>query len=195
MTRINGYDVGLVDRLIRRHRFKVDLQNSTTFQIDPDTRKIVSIPFDPILTKGFDRVFKDLGLRMIYQSAPKLKDILGNPKDKMHKFDKSGIYEIGCNDCDKKYIGQTRRSVKTRFKEHVAHIRYGRSDKSSVADHVLGTGHYIGIDNVKLIKAVNSNRKLDAYESLEIAKNDKTVLNRDKGPIPSSILYSLVLNK
>ncbi|MBS0018862.1 MAG: GIY-YIG nuclease family protein [Candidatus Sulcia muelleri] len=29
-----------------------------------------------------------------------------------------------CNNCEKFYIGQTKRNIKTRFKEHFSHIKY-----------------------------------------------------------------------
>ncbi|KAJ8959219.1 hypothetical protein NQ318_022481 [Aromia moschata] len=51
--------------------------------------------------------------------------------------EKSGIYEISCKDCDQKYIGQTKRSILTRFKEHMAHLKYGRTEKSCVAQHAF----------------------------------------------------------
>ncbi|KAJ8958672.1 hypothetical protein NQ318_016397 [Aromia moschata] len=58
------------------------------------------------------------------------KRFLGNPKDKLDNNEKSGIYEISCKDCDQKYIGQTKRSILTRFKEHMAHLKYDRTEKS-----------------------------------------------------------------
>ena len=124
---------------------------------------------------------------MLYQSLAKLGNLLGNPKDKIKTNGKSGIYEINCNHCDTKSIGQTRRSINLRFKEHVAHVKYGRVEKSSLAEHVLNTGHFVEIDNLKLLKPVNNIRKLDAYESLSIFKNQKTILNRDK-------VQSLIVN-
>ncbi|KAJ8941785.1 hypothetical protein NQ318_006821 [Aromia moschata] len=67
--------------------------------------------------------------------------LLGNPKDKINNNEKSGIYEISCKDCDQKYIGQTKRSILTRFKEHMAHLKYGRTEKSCVAQHAFYNNH------------------------------------------------------
>lgn len=35
-----------------------------------------------------------------------LQKRLGNPKDEVEDFEKTGIYEINCNDCDNKYVGK-----------------------------------------------------------------------------------------
>ncbi|KAJ8946277.1 hypothetical protein NQ318_023128 [Aromia moschata] len=78
--------------------------------------------------------------------------LLGNPKDKINNNEKSGIYEISCKDCDQKYIGQTKRSILTRFKEHMAHLKYGRTEKSCVAQHAFDNNHRIDINNLELIR-------------------------------------------
>ena len=84
--------------------------------------------------------------------------------------EKCGIYEISCKDCNQKYVGQTRRSIQTRFKEHMAHLKYGRTEKSSVAQHAFDNNHRIDKNNLRLIRNVRNNRQLDAFESLEISR-------------------------
>jgi hypothetical protein len=51
------------------------------------------------------------------------------------------IYEINCKDCNQKYIGQTKRPIITRFKEHMAHRKFGRFEKSSAAQHIFESDH------------------------------------------------------
>lgn len=54
---------------------------------------------------------------------------MGNPKDKVDPLEKTEINEIDCKCCDQTYIGQTRRSVITRFTEQVAHLKTNRFEK------------------------------------------------------------------
>lgn len=61
---------------------------------------------------------------------------MGNPKNKLDNEEKSGIYKIGCKDCDKKYVRLTRSFVHTKFKEHMVHLQYSRCEKSSVTEHI-----------------------------------------------------------
>jgi hypothetical protein len=75
----------------------------------------------PALTKGLERIFRSLDLNVSYTAGPSLQSLLGNPKDKVNRNEKSGIYEIDCKDCNQKYIGQTKRPIITRFKERMAH--------------------------------------------------------------------------
>jgi hypothetical protein len=57
--------------------------------------------------KGFSGTIK-----LIWRNKGKLKDRLGNSKDKTEMLQKSGIYQVECEGCDSVYIGQTKRSQK-----------------------------------------------------------------------------------
>jgi hypothetical protein len=46
-------------------------------------------------------------------------------------------------DCQKVYMGQTRRSLNIRYKEHIRTIRYNRED-SGYASHILNNIHRYG---------------------------------------------------
>jgi hypothetical protein len=61
-------------------------------------------------------------------------------------YNQSGIYQLKCNDCSLKYIGQTGRTFKTRYKEHIYAIRTNKLN-SKYAEHILDTGHTYGTIN------------------------------------------------
>jgi hypothetical protein len=106
-------------------------------------------------------------------SEYKLKKKLGS--DTRPTNEKFGTYEFQCGtrNCGYTHIGQTRRSIKTRFKEHLSHINNDHIDLSSVAHHMKiklrGGGrlcvHKFDVTNMKLLKNVTDSLKLDAYES------------------------------
>lgn len=187
----NGYESDLIDKIIRKKLYKIKLNNTSTFKRESQKTKYISIPYDN-LTRKLGKHFREIDFSVSFKSRT-LQDSLGNPKDKVEKFEKSGIYEISCNECDYLYYGQSRRAIITRHKEHLAHIRFNRPEKSGVAKHCLEENHSIDKSSLKLIKQVNNYRHLDAVESLEIHKNrNRPLMNNDNGPIPFSPLYSLV---
>jgi hypothetical protein len=57
-----------------------------------------------------------------------------------------GVYGIPY-ECGKTYIGQTKRTIEKRRKEHIRQLRLGQPDKSAVAQHALETGHKIEFNN------------------------------------------------
>jgi hypothetical protein len=61
-------------------------------------------------------------------------------------YNNSGIYQLKCLDCPKKYIGQTGRTFKTRYKEHLQAIRNNQPG-TGYSRHILDFGHTCG--NIK----------------------------------------------
>lgn len=194
IAKYNGFSPKIVHDILRKQKNKVNFAKSTTLSNEPklNKQKYVKIPFHPTATKGLNKILSKVDLKIAFTSNNTIKINLGNPKDKINTLDKSGIYEINCLDCEKKYIGQTRRSIITRFKEHVAHAKFLRPEKSKVAQHIYDSGHRINKEGLKLIKAVTSNRELNSYESLFIHQKGNCLLNSDKGPVPRSALFELL---
>ena len=187
----NGFQRTIVDNIIRKQKFKTSVKNCTSLSSDSQQPfKFVKLPFHTAI-KGLSNVFNKFNFKLAYKSNHSLSNLLGNPKDEIEVNQKSGIYEICCNECNVKYIGQTRRPILTRYKEHIAHFRFNRPEKSSVARHILEKGHPMPLDSLKLIKPVENNRELDSYESIYIYKHRNNNMNADNGPIPNSILFQL----
>ena len=59
-----------------------------------------------------------------------LKSLLVHPNDKTDP--KEGVYTIDCKGCDKKYIGETKRKLKVRVKEH-------RSEAEKISEGIVYT--------------------------------------------------------
>lgn len=186
-ARVNGYKSEMIDKLIVKHARKVKNSNLTTFFSQPNAaeNQRVSMNFVPQITNQIKTKFKHYDLEIVYKNNNKLTDMLGSTKDKIDNIEKSGIYSITCNDCKKVYYGQTKRSIATRFKDHCTYIRLNYPNKSAVAAHVLIDGHTnVDSDCVRLVKQVNDERRLDAYEAYYI-QNDDNALNLDNGNIDS----------
>ena len=52
----------------------------------------------------------------------------------------TGVYTLKCNDCPKFYIGQTGRSLKTRYTEHIEALTLPFI-KSNFAEHIFNSHH------------------------------------------------------
>lgn len=101
----------------------------------------------------------------------------GRYEDPLDNLTKSGVYKVTCNHCDKIYIGQTKRTLNTRFKEHITEVSKAHKDtdkglihhfKSKVAEHIFNEGHFMNTSNIKLLRQI--------YK-----QNNKKLLNKDQG--------------
>ena len=96
-----------------------------------------------------------------------------------------------CGDCSSKYIGQTKRTIEKRYKEHLACIKNAQPKKSSIAEHALTNLHSkFDSNSIKLKKNIINLYLLDAYESYyihKLTKNNSQIMNTDGGNITSCL--------
>ena len=183
----------MINSLLFKAEHKHVLNQRTTFKKEKeDKRQWLSVTFT---NEKSSRKLKNIlesktDNRITFSTKNKLKFKLNNPKDKISPEEKSGIYNIQCKDCSKQYIGQTRRTVKTRYKEHIGHLRKGNIEKSAVAKHCIEENH--AVKEVTLIKSVNNKTKLNAWETHFINKEkDEHLINIENPPILNSVLLKL----
>jgi TPP-dependent indolepyruvate ferredoxin oxidoreductase alpha subunit len=90
------------------------------------------------------------------------------PKSKRNtgRYLQSGVYQLQCNECPLKYIGQTGRTFRDRYKEHINAIRFNKPH-SKFALHILNTGHsYNTIEETLKVLHVEKRLKLNTLERL-----------------------------
>ena len=95
-------------------------------------------------TRAVTKVFKNTRIKVAYST----KSTLGKLLTKKHyplkdKYENSGIFQLTCPTCNMKYTGQTGRSFRIRFQEHLRDFKHGNG-KSSFAQHLLENGHANG---------------------------------------------------
>lgn len=186
---VNGFHERIVNQLVEKHSKKIKKQNmSTFFNETQNNRRRVCFNYAAPLTNRLKEIYRKHNVDLVFASENKLKSLLISTKNKIEVMKRSGIYEIECKVCKKIYIGQTRRQVIQRYKEHCAHIRYNRPEKSAVAKHVLKDLHS-GLNqlDVKLKKRVTKPHKLDAWESFYMHKYKTELMNTDPAPILSPL--------
>jgi len=80
---------------------------------------------------------------------------------------KSGISRLSCGECDAVYIGQSGRSLKTRFAEHRTSFSTKKPADSAVAKHCLSTNHDYNKVSGKILHATPKSAVLDGLEEIE----------------------------
>lgn len=86
------------------------------------------------------------------------------------------VYKISCHDCEVTYIGQTKRQLKTRVREHRSDINKRSGSISVISDHRLNN-HDFDWRNVKILDKEQSCNKRLISEMLHI-KNDPQNINK-----------------
>jgi hypothetical protein len=123
------------------------------------------------------KLFHNTNIKIAFKTNTTLKRHLTPKTPIADKFNQSGVYMLKCNNCPLRYVGQTGRAFRTRFKEHIHDIKNNRSH-SKYAQHILDTGHEYGpIEQIMdILHIKNKGHILNTLEQFEIYKIIKNSL-------------------
>jgi len=79
------------------------------------------------------------------------------------------VYKISCRDCIAwRYVGQTKRQLKTRIKEHCNNYKLLSTNPSVITEHMLNHSHSFDWTNVKILETEANYYKRLVFEMLHI---------------------------
>jgi hypothetical protein len=84
-----------------------------------EKRKRATFTFFGLETRTITKLFKNTEIGISYRTKNNIKHLLRIKENNNRKYNLSGVYQLQCADCPRKYIGQTGRTFKIRFKEHI----------------------------------------------------------------------------
>lgn len=98
----NGFDLSVVDNLVKKHSLRLKRKQLSTFFASPAKQlkklKPVKFGYMPPGTNKIKTIYKDHNLfDVVFSTSTKLKQLLGTTKDKQLTYEKSGIYKVTCN--------------------------------------------------------------------------------------------------
>jgi len=115
-------------------------------------------------------LFKHTDIKIAFKSTNTLQQLT---KPKTHNItqdhDKSGIYKLTGQACNRAYIGQTGRNLTLRYREHIRYIE-NNDPHSAYALHILQNIHEYGSlkDTMSLHKPIHKTSMLIPYQQLLI---------------------------
>lgn len=167
---------------------KINIQhNKTSADANTETKQFYSVTYVPKLTEKLPQAIKKSkpNIALAYKSNCTLSTIFTRTKSSIEPQQQSNIvYEIKCQgkqneECNKIYIGTTKRSLSTRLSEHDADIRK-RKNSTALAQHILTSGHTADLANTKILDIENREKIRYTLESLRIMQKEKEQSTRKK---------------
>jgi len=129
-----------------------------------------------------------------FKGINKLNNFIKVQKDKTNFMSKNNVvYKILCNNCDASYVGQTKRQVQTRIKEHTNNIRLEPSRYSVITEHILEFNHSFDWKNIKILDYEPNYNKRLISEMLHI-KEQRHGINSQKNTECLDDSYFCLLN-
>jgi hypothetical protein len=142
----NGYPAKVISKCKKNRETKansnVDLNKPAAF---------ISIPYVPKLSEKIRRVARKYNIKTAFKSSNTLRQQLTKVKPKNEEqASKNCVYSIKC-ECEGEYIGETKRPLKVRIKEHQRNTKNGETVKSKLANHAWENNHKFNWEEAKII--------------------------------------------
>jgi hypothetical protein len=120
------------------------------------------------------KLFHSAKVKTAFTTKHTIQKLLRTHQNQIN-FNGSGVYQLECGDCNRKYVGQTGRSFHTRFKEHKGDFD-NNNNKSLFAKHLLEEGHSLQpIEScMKILEYQRKSQKLNTLEQYHIYRLTKT---------------------
>ena len=159
--------------------FEFSLRNCKNVYFGPEKRVVyVRLPYIGCLySKRIRKVFRDLvhmhnlavSLRFIFCNNNTVQSYFRFKDKYPYNMLSHVVYKGSCTDCDSFYLGKTQRLLITRVDEHKQALSKA-CRQSSIADHVLKTGHNFDFAVFKVLAHDNNDVNLAYLESLLISE-------------------------
>jgi len=172
----NGYPLNFIFEKIN-NRLKTLIYNRKSIKnndkkinsSDDSNRKIIVFPYikkiSEMIATTIDKSKYITGYRILNNLGKYIKV----HKDINHTLTNNNVvYKIHCNDCNASYVGQTKRQLKTRIKEHYNNIKLPSSKPSVITEHIIKCSHSFDWDNVEILDTESNYFKRSVSEMLHI---------------------------
>lgn len=163
------------------------------------SNQFCSIAYIPDVTESLSRRIKYFLPDLQIANRPDLKNsrFFSKQKCKLPLDTTSNcVYQIDCSNCNSVYIGETKRAVGTRMREHQNSIRPQNVSKhtTALAQHASEMSHQFNFDQVKVLDRKNNVNKLKTAEVAHIIIN-KNACNFKSDSRTMAASYGNLLNK
>ena len=137
---LNGYSSKFIQQTVQ--------PTQTPNKLNNNALGFTCIPYVGGVSEQVKRVLCNAGVQTAYKPMQSLGDIFGKPKDKQADSKIKGIvYKFECPDCPFTYIGESKKSWKSRRAEHKPGMQ--PEIKSPIKDHAETTGHKTSMDMLR----------------------------------------------
>jgi hypothetical protein len=160
----------------------------------------IVIPFVKEIASAIQKVTKKCfpnNVRIAFTSKDTIRKNVNNVKPKSKIKLNNLLYKVNCKICPSTYIGQTKRNVKTRLKEHKAALKKPQDENfqnhNRIALHAQKYNHDIDFEGASIIHHENNYRRRLATEALAMVAHENVISQTSLKP--SSIWTQIMKEK
>ena len=189
----NNYPISFINKYIKKRKMILKAKREGTVPYNDNSKPYISIPYsERTSTKIGTMISQKIKVNICYKRTNNLSYLFTKLKSTLPKgLHSNVIYKIQCEDCEGKYVGQTRNYLRDRINSHKRAIQKG-SHETALSKHSINNLHKFDFENVKILAHESNTKKRLFKEIAWIKKTEKSVNNNeDIGSL--STLYSGII--
>ena len=141
----NGYPISFTNSIINR------VPRNVVHMNDASRTKYISAPYIKGTSERVGRTLREHNIKLSNKSSNTFQNKLCNMKDKRKIMENDNvIYEIPCSDCNVSYVGETKKQLQDRVKQHKAAVR-NSTQLSLIFQHVSEHNHTMNFEASKVL--------------------------------------------
>jgi len=188
----NGYPKHIINKQINDRCKNIAFNKEKSIGKDDNKGYTLSIPFVDKASHDLKRILKNM-IEVRFTIPKKLNCLIKKGKDQLNKAQVTEVvYNLSCKNCDKVYIGQTKRHLGTRIKEHLNNIKSTSNNYSVVSNHRLLFNHDFQWDKPNILHKERNRKKREIAEMFLIKKHDNNI-NLQKDTENLNSIYNKLL--
>jgi len=195
----NCYPENIVNKVVsKRLKFlkynKLKCTNDCSNENVESFNNVLTLPYIHNISEDIKRSLRNI-LDVRFTIPKKLDIIIKKGKDRLESQRVTEIvYKINCKNCEKVYIGQTKRHLATRINEHKKNINNSSGNFSVVTDHRLTFNHDFDWLKPNILHKERNRKKREIAEMFYIKKFDNNInLQKDTENL-NSIYDSIIVS-
>ncbi|KAG5309762.1 COX1 oxidase, partial [Acromyrmex insinuator] len=153
----NGYPLRFIFSTIHnRIKYHINKINNLNKNKN-DTERFFTIPYVSTISERFVPIVNMFNCKLTFTIPNTLRSFIKRGKDDLeHIQNQNVVYKISCEDSDVRYVGQTKRQLKTRLHEYVSDINISSKSSSVISNHRIEENHNFKWDKVDLLDVEGS---------------------------------------
>jgi len=177
----NGYHIKFIFTTITqrlKYNFCKNNSNSNIMICNKDPKMFLTVPFIVSINMTVNAIAKKFHLKLSYSIPNNLRNFIKTGKDYLDFLSHNCVvYLIPCKDCDATYVGQTKRQLNTRIKEHKSDINRNKLSLSAITRHRIESHHKFDWGNIKILDQEPSYNKRLISEMIHINRQTNGLNN------------------
>jgi len=188
----NGYPKHIINKRINDRCKNIAFNKEKSMSKEDNKGYTLMVPFVDKASHDLKRILKNL-IDVRFTIPKKLNCLIKKGKDQLNKAQVTEVvYKLNCKNCDKVYIGQTKRHLGTRVKEHLNNIKSTSNNYSVVSNHRLLFNHDFQWDKPNILHKERNRNKREIAEMFLIKKHDNNI-NLQKDTENLNSIYNKLL--